>query len=70
MEVLALLIPLCGVAGLFVAMWFLVTRQLRAMSGMAKELVAETGVLLRNSSWKRERERTREGRKGKDRHYS
>jgi hypothetical protein len=45
------LISVIGGAALFIGIWFLVTALIRQMAGMTKELDADTGRFLRESSW-------------------
>lgn len=45
------LISIFGGAVLFIGIWFLVTTLIRRMAGMTRELDADTGRLLRESSW-------------------
>jgi len=45
------LISVFGGAALFIVIWILVTALIRRMAGMTKELDADTGLLLRESSW-------------------
>ena len=50
-ELVIVLISIFGGAALFIGVWFLVTALIRMMAGMTKELEADTGLLLRESSW-------------------
>ena len=45
------LVSVFGGAALFIGIWFLVTALIRKMAGMTRELDADTGMFLRESSW-------------------
>ncbi len=45
------LISVFGGAAIFIGIWLLVTTLIRKMAGMTRELDADTGMLLRESSW-------------------
>lgn len=45
------LLSVFGGAVLFIGIWFLVTTLICKMAGMTRELDADTGMLLRESSW-------------------
>ena len=52
MEILGIvLVSVFGGVGLFIGIWLLVTGLLRKLAGMSTRLNADTGMLLRESSW-------------------